>query len=58
MAEPKKEGLDLLTRLRIRELILMGLLLIAAVMANLPEEYIEHLWAWTAEPWSRASASR
>ena len=41
MAEAKKEGLDLLTRLRIRELILMGLLLIAAVMANLPEEYIE-----------------
>ena len=36
----------------------MGLLLIAAVMANLPEEYIEHTWAWTAEPWSRASASR
>jgi hypothetical protein len=42
MAEPKKEGLDLLTRLRIRELILIGLLLIAAVTANLPEEYVEH----------------
>jgi len=42
MAESKKEGLDFLTRLRIRELFLMGLLLIAAVMANLPEEYVEH----------------
>jgi hypothetical protein len=42
MAESKKEGLDFLTRLRIRELVLMGLLLIAAVIANLPEEYVEH----------------
>jgi hypothetical protein len=42
MAEAKKEGLDLLTRLRIRELILMGLLLVAAVTANLPDEYIEN----------------
>ena len=41
MADTKKEGLDLLTRLRIRELLLMGLLLLAAVMANLPEEYVE-----------------
>jgi hypothetical protein len=41
MAEKKKEGLDFLTRLRIRELILMGLILITAVMANLPEEYVE-----------------
>ena len=41
MADPKKEGLDFLTRLRIRELVLMGLLLLAAVMANLPEEYVE-----------------
>lgn len=40
MAE-KKEGLDFLTRLRVRELILMGLILITAVMANLPEEYVE-----------------
>ena len=41
MAEKKKEGLDFLTRLRIRELILMGLIVISAVMANLPEEYVE-----------------
>jgi hypothetical protein len=41
MAEKKKEGLDFLTRLRIRELILMGLILISAVTANLPEEYVE-----------------
>jgi len=41
MADTKKEGLDFLTRLRIRELILMGLILVSAVMANLPEEYVE-----------------
>jgi uncharacterized protein len=41
MAEKKKEGLDFLTRLRIRELILMGLILVSAVTANLPEEYVE-----------------
>jgi hypothetical protein len=37
----KKEKLDFLTRLRIRELILMGLILITAVLANLPQEYVE-----------------
>jgi len=41
MAQKKKEGLDFLTRMRIRELILMGLILITAVMANLPEEYVD-----------------
>jgi hypothetical protein len=41
MAENKKEGLDFLTRLRIRELVLMGLIVITAVMANLPDEYVE-----------------
>ena len=35
-----KEGLDFLTRLRIRELVLMGLITITAVLANLPEEYV------------------
>ena len=40
MAENKKEGLDFLTKLRIREMILMGLIVITAVMANLPEEYV------------------
>jgi uncharacterized protein len=40
MAENKKEGLDFLTKLRIRELILMGLIVITAVMANLPEDYV------------------
>jgi len=39
MAE-KKEQLDFLTKLRIRELILMGLITITAVLANLPEEYV------------------
>jgi hypothetical protein len=40
MAE-KKEGLDFLARMRIRELILMGLILITAVLANLPQDYVE-----------------
>ena len=37
----EKEGLDFLTRLRIRELILFGIILITAVMANLPEDYVQ-----------------
>jgi hypothetical protein len=40
MAE-KQEKLDFLTRLRIRELILLGLITISAVLANLPKEYVE-----------------
>jgi hypothetical protein len=40
MAE-QKEGLDFLTKLRIRELILMGLITITAVLANLPKEYVQ-----------------
>ena len=40
MASTKGEKLDFLTKLRIRELILMGLITITAVLANLPEEYI------------------
>jgi hypothetical protein len=39
MAE--KEKLDFLTKLRIRELVLMGLITITAVLANLPQEYVE-----------------
>lgn len=39
MAE-KKEQLDFLSKLRMRELILMGLITITAVLANLPEEYV------------------
>ena len=39
----RNEKLDFLTRLRIRELVLMGLILITAVMANLPEEYVEEI---------------
>lgn len=41
MAEKKKEGLDFLTKLRVRELILMGLIAVTALLANLPEEYVE-----------------
>jgi len=37
----KKEEVDFLTRLRIRELVLMGLIVITAVLANLPHEYVE-----------------
>jgi hypothetical protein len=41
MAEKKGgEKLDFLTRLRIRELVLMGLITVTAVLANLPEEYV------------------
>ena len=40
MAE-KKEKLDFLTRMRVRELILMGLIAVTALLANLPEEYVE-----------------
>ena len=36
-----KEKLDFLTRMRIRELVLMGLIAITAVLANLPSEYVE-----------------
>ncbi|MDQ5847808.1 MAG: ankyrin repeat domain-containing protein [Pseudomonadota bacterium] len=36
----KKEKLDFLTRLRLRELILMGLITITAVLANLPHDYV------------------
>ena len=37
----KKEEVDFLTRLRIRELVLMGLIVITAVLANLPQQYVE-----------------
>jgi hypothetical protein len=40
MAGPK-EKLDFLTRLRIRELLLMGLITVTAVLANLPQDYVE-----------------
>ena len=40
MAE-EKEKLDFLTKLRIRDLILTGIITIAAVLANLPQEYVE-----------------
>ena len=36
----KGEKLDFLARLRIRELILMGLITITAVLANLPQDYV------------------
>jgi hypothetical protein len=35
------EGLDFLTRLRVRDLTLSGLIAIAAVLANLPQQYTE-----------------
>ena len=40
MAE-KREKLDFLTRLRIRDLILTGLITIAAVLVNLPQDYVD-----------------
>ncbi|HYD58340.1 MAG TPA: ankyrin repeat domain-containing protein [Burkholderiales bacterium] len=40
MAE-KKEKLDFLTRLRVRDMVLTGIVTIAAVLANLPADYLE-----------------
>src|SRR2546423_7866052 len=40
MAEAK-DKLDFLTKLRVRQLILMGLITISAVLANLPRDYVE-----------------
>ena len=37
----ERQELDFLTKMRIRELILMGLITITAVVANLPQEYVE-----------------
>jgi hypothetical protein len=37
----RKEKLDFLTRVRIRELVLMGLIALTALLANLPQEYVE-----------------
>ncbi|HEX5476283.1 MAG TPA: ankyrin repeat domain-containing protein [Burkholderiales bacterium] len=39
--ETKPEKLDFLTKLRIRDLILAGLVIVAAVLVNLPQEYVE-----------------
>jgi ankyrin repeat protein len=44
MAE-QKEKLDFLTKMRVRELILMGLITITAVLANLPQQYVENTLA-------------
>jgi hypothetical protein len=41
MAAERAEQLDFLTRMRIRELVLMGLITVTAVLANLPHEYVE-----------------
>ena len=44
MAEKKEklgEKLDFLTKLRIRDMILTGIITIAAVLANLPQDYVE-----------------
>jgi len=41
MAGKKREEVDFLTKLRIRELVLMGLIVITAVLANLPHEYVQ-----------------
>ena len=42
MAE-KKEKLDFLTKLRVRDLILVGIIVILAVVVNLPQEYVEEV---------------
>jgi uncharacterized protein len=53
MAEEKvetAEKIDFLTRLRIRELVLMGLITITAVLANLPEDYVHETLGVSAQP--------
>ena len=35
------EKMDFLTKLRVRELVLMGLITVTAVLANLPQEYVK-----------------
>ena len=47
--QEQAEKLDFLTRLRIRELILMGLITITAVLANLPEDYVEQTLGMSSE---------
>ena len=42
MAGEKSEKLDFLSRVRIRQLVLLGLITIAAVVANLPRDYVEN----------------
>jgi uncharacterized protein len=42
MAANNEEKLDFLSKMRIRELVLLGLITIAAVVANLPREYVEN----------------
>ena len=37
----RHQKLDFLTRLRVRELVLMGLIALTALLANLPQEYVE-----------------
>jgi ankyrin repeat protein len=37
----RREKLDFLTRVRIRELVLMGLIALTALLANLPQDYVE-----------------
>src|SRR5262249_26268085 len=37
----RHQKLDFLTRLRIRELVLMGLIGLTALLANLPQDYVE-----------------
>jgi hypothetical protein len=36
-----KQKLDFLTRVRIRELVLMGLIALTALLANMPQDYVE-----------------
>ena len=54
----ERQKLDFLTQLRIRELILMGLITITAVLANLPQEYVEETLGVSPPRWSPCSPSR
>jgi hypothetical protein len=54
----QSEKIDFLSKLRIRQIVLLGLITITAVVANLPREYVENTLAWTPTTCWRCSRSR
>lgn len=50
MAKEEAQRVDFLTRLRIRELVLMGLITVTAVLANLPERYLDETLGVRQQP--------
>ena len=50
MRKEEAKTVDFLARLRIRELALMGLITVSAVLANLPEEYVQETLGIRQQP--------